>query len=277
MKKAYRLAITSGDIDGIGAEVTAKSLAKIRPQKGIQFYLWRSHHFPKRYLRLIDRYYNRVRVHSWPQALKADSDYYKTIIDIESPLPPPKWVEQMGKAGASKSIDALVTAPLSKTGVIAAGMKDSGHTGILKRVTKTPEVFMTFLGKDFNVVLLTGHTSIKKAYDQINVDKLETCINLTHKFKPILPARWAQKPIALVGCNPHAGEEGLIDKKEMDVYGPAMKLFSRRKVNLAGPLVPDVCFQEKYWKNYSFYICIGSSNVKHASIFFDKGEKKTPG
>lgn len=254
MKNVFRVAITCGDVDGIGAEVTAKALSKLRPQKGIQFYLWRSSHISKRYLNLIDKYFYRTTVKTWPQALRADCDFHKTLIDIESVLPPPKWVEQMAKAGVSKSIDALVTAPLSKTGVIQAGMKDSGHTGILKRVTKTPEIFMTFLGKEFNVVLLTGHTSIKKAYDQITEDRLMTCISLTDKFRPILPLKKRTKPIALVGCNPHAGEEGVIDKKENEIYLPALKLATKKKISIHGPLVPDVCFQNQYWPKSSFYI-----------------------
>ena len=88
MKKVFRVAITCGDIDGIGAEVTVKALSKIRPQKGIQFYLWRSSQFPKSYLTKLDKYFNRTTVKNWPSALKADCDYYKTLIDIESLLPP---------------------------------------------------------------------------------------------------------------------------------------------------------------------------------------------
>lgn len=254
MKKVFRVVITSGDIDGIGPEVTAKALSKIRPQRGVQFYLWRSSHFPKRYLSRIDRNFSRITVNNWPSALKTQGDYYKNLIDIESPLPPAKWVELMGKAGLSGSIDALVTAPLSKTGIIESGLKDSGHNGILQRVTGSPNVYMCFLGKEFNVVLLTGHVSIKKAYEQINTELLETCIQLTNKTRSALPIKQKNKPIALVGCSPHAGEEGVIDSKELEVYSPLVKKLSKKPVQLIGPLVPDVCFQKRFWKNYSFYI-----------------------
>lgn len=254
MIKPLRIAITTGDIDGIGLEVTAKALAKIRPQRGVQFYLWRSPGASPKYLRLIDKYFRRTTVKDWPSALQLSTDYYKNIVDIESPMPPAKWVELMAYSGMSKSINALVTAPLSKTEIRRSGMRDNGHTDILKRVSKEKNLYMCFLGHEFNVVLLTGHVSIKKAYEQINQPLLTNCIQLTHKMRNHLPARQKVRPIALVGCSPHAGEDGIIDKKELDVFAPVIKKLKPKRLNLTQPLVPDVCFQKQYWKKYALYI-----------------------
>lgn len=254
MKKPLRIALTTGDVDGIGLEVTAKALARIKPQKEVQFYLWRSPHSSVRDLRLIDRYFKRVTVPDWPSALQTRPSSRKVILDIESKLPPAFWVENMAMCALSKSIDALVTAPLSKTEIHNSGFKDNGHTDILKRIAKKENVFMTFLGKRFNVVLLTGHTSIKKAYDQIDGELLGHCLELTHDLKKILSASQKAKPIGLVGCSPHAGEQGIIDKKEMTIYQPALDLFANKSHPVDGPLVPDVCFQKNHWGKYSFYI-----------------------
>lgn len=254
MTKYANIAITTGDRDGIGSEVTAKALARLRPQRGITFFLWRSPSMPRRELKLIDRYFKRVTVHSWPDALRATVTNHKTLIDIESLMPPARWVELMGRSALSKSIDALVTAPLSKTEIINSGLKDNGHTGILKRVSKTKNVFMCFSGKEMNVTLLTGHVSIKKAYDQISPELLTEALIATNKMVKCLPARQQKKPIAIVGCNPHAGESGIIDSKEMKVYQPTIKKLKQRKIKLSGPLVPDVCFQESQRKKYSFYL-----------------------
>ncbi len=255
MKKLKRIAITTGDSDGIGTEITSKALARVKPTRGVQFYMWRGSSMHRRELKLIDRYFKRITVRSWPEALRAHTvDYYKTIVDIESPLPPCRWVETMAHAGQSGAIDGLVTAPLSKTSIKRAGMRDNGHTGILKRVTKSKEVFMCFLGKDFNVTLLTGHTSIKKAYNQITPELLERCTLLTRDMVHRLPTKKQSKPIGLVACNPHAGEDGLIDLKENEVYRPFIKKMRRRKINLSDPLIPDVCFQSRERKKYSFYI-----------------------
>ena len=254
MRKIFRVAITSGDVEGIGPEITAKALCKVRPQENVQFYLWRSSQFGKKYLKIIDRYFKRVTVSHWPEALKVRSDHYKTLIDINSVLPPALWVEKVGRIGLCQGIDALVTAPLSKVGIQNCGLKDAGHTGILKRVTKVPNVYMVFLGKKFNVVLLTGHISIKKAYEQITPSLLENCITLSQGLKNILPASQRLKPLGVVGCNPHSGEEGFIDSKEVEVYKPVIKNSNDKGVLIRGPLVPDVCFKKVHWKKYSFYI-----------------------
>ncbi len=248
-----RVAITTGDIGGIGSEVTAKALHRVRPQRGTIFFLWRSPSMPRRELRLIDRYFKRVTVQSWPEALQVPANH-KTLIDIVSLLPPARWVELMAKCGLSKSIDALVTAPLSKTEIIQSGLKDNGHTGILKRVTRASDVHMCFLGKEMNVTLVTGHVSIKKAYEQIRPETIDTALVQTHRFLKNFSPRLQKKPIALVGCNPHAGEEGVIDEKELRIYIPALKKARQRKIKVEGPLVPDVCFQPKERKKYSFYV-----------------------
>ena len=63
-----RIAITTGDPDGIGPEVTVKALAKIGPQKNVIFYIWRSTLFPQKYLRVLDKKFHRVTVSSWQEA-----------------------------------------------------------------------------------------------------------------------------------------------------------------------------------------------------------------
>ncbi|MEM7645352.1 MAG: 4-hydroxythreonine-4-phosphate dehydrogenase PdxA [Pseudomonadota bacterium] len=249
-----RVALTTGDMDGIGTEVTAKALAKVKPQRGVQFFLWRSHQTSRRDLNRIDRYFKRVTVNDWPSALRVPADYHKTLIDIDSPLPPAKWVELMAQSAQSKSIDALVTAPLSKTEIVRSGLKDNGHTGILKRISKAKKVYMGFFGKEFNVVLLTGHVSLKKAYDSIDQESLKHCLELSHKAAQWLPSAQKNKPIGLVGLNPHAGEQGIIDKKEMTVYEETLKKLKSRKIYVSIPLVPDVCFQKAHWKKYSLYV-----------------------
>ena len=274
MKKPVRIAITTGDIDGIGFEITAKALAKIKPQRGVQFYIWRSQKASTKYLKTLDRHFSRHTCHNWVSAMKIQGDYYKSLIDIESPTHPAKWVELMAQKGLNRSIDALVTGPLSKIEIIRSGLRDQGHTEILKRVTRKKNIFMTFIGKNFNVVLLTGHVSIKKAYDQINESLLEECIQLTYNFKTHLSYHQKRKPIGVVAPNPHAGEQGIIDRKEENVFKPLLKKMKRKKIHLSLPLVPDICFQKKFWKDYSFYI---ASYHDQGLIPFKTAHEQSPG
>ena len=253
MKKPIRIAITTGDTDGIGLEITTKALARIKPEKGVQFFLWRSSKACKKNLKILDSFFHRKLFHDWLKASKEDYNH-KTLLEIESQAPPAKWVEWMGEAGLASSIDALVTAPISKTEIRNAGLKDCGHTDILKRVTGQKNVFMAFLGKKFNVVLLTDHIPIEKVAEQIDEDLLETCILKTHDFKKYLDSKRKTRPIGLVGLNPHASEKGIIGKEEIRIFQNVLKKIKERKIPISQPLVPDVCFQKKFWKNYSFYI-----------------------
>lgn len=274
MKKALRIVITTGDIDGIGMEVTSKALSKIKPKKGIQFYLWRSPKASKKHLKILDCYFSRHTFYDWNSALKFNGDCHKSLIDIESSDSPARWVEISAQSALKHSVDALVTGPLSKAEMIQSGLKDMGHTGLLKRITGGKNLFMAFVGKNFNVVLLTGHLSVKKAYDQIDENLLKECIELTHQFKNHLGGEKRNKPIGIVALNPHGGENGVIDKKEEDIFKPLLKKMRKKKMPLSSVLIPDVCFQKKFWKNYSFYI---ASYHDQGLIPFKIAHSKTPG
>lgn len=249
-----RIVITTGDPDGIGTEVTAKALAKIKPINGVRFYIWRSHLCPPAHLALLDRYFNRITVTSWPEALKTASDSKRDLIDINSNLLPPHWVETTAKASLFGHIDAMVTAPLSKTSIASAGMSDLGHTGILRRVVGRKELFMGFIGSHFNVVLATGHIPLKEISDTLNAKRIEKAINAANILRQILPKKVMEKPLALLGLNPHAGEEGLIGREEEKAHSTALEAAHTKGIEIEGPLVPDAAFFKQNWRRYSVYI-----------------------
>lgn len=254
MKKPLRIAITTGDADGIGTEVTAKALAKIRPRSEVSFLLWRSPRCPAHDLNLIDRHFRRITVGSWPEALKIAPDSPKEIVDIHSNLPPPIWVETTAKAGHFGHIDAMVTAPLSKTAIAAAGLDDIGHTDILKRISKAKELFMGFIGDKFNVVLATGHIPLEEVRDALTVHRLEKAIAAAESLRRVLDKKQALKPLALLGLNPHAGEQGLIGTTEKKIHRAAIESARSREVQIEGPLVPDAAFFPANWSRYSVYV-----------------------
>src|SRR5690606_10104794 len=98
--------------------------------KSSRFYLWRSSEAPVRYLRLLDKRFERITVQSLDEALLLPTLKSKHLIDICSPLAPAKWVESSALACLSKSIDAIVTGPLSKTAIRQSGFLQLGHTEI---------------------------------------------------------------------------------------------------------------------------------------------------
>lgn len=253
MKKPLRVVITSGDMDGIGSEIVGKALKRLGPQRGVHFYLWRSPNCPRKHLKIIDSEFSRFTVNSWPEALQVSTSY-KQIVDISSNLSPAHWVELTAQASLYGHVDAMATAPLSKLTIKEAGMKDIGHTDILKRVTKSKELFMAFLGRKFNVLLATGHIPLKSVSRQLTEQRLENAIKAAHTLAEMLPAKIKQRPLGLVGVNPHAGENGLIGEEELKVFSKVLPKIKRKKISFEGPLVPDFAFFEENWKKYSVYV-----------------------
>ncbi len=254
VKNPLRIAITTGDADGIGTEIAAKALARLKPRPGVHFFLWRSPRCPPKHLHYIDRSFKRVTVSSWPEALKVTPNTHKEIVDINSNLPPPIWVEMTAQASHFGHIDAMATAPLSKTAIISAGLRDIGHTDILKRVTKSKDLFMGFIGDKFNVLLATGHLPITVIREHLSQEILEKAVSAAEDMRRLLDKKLVGKPIALLGLNPHAGEQGLIGSAEADIHIPLIQKLKKRGVNIEGPLVPDAAFLQENWKQFSVFI-----------------------
>lgn len=248
MSALKRIVITTGDVDGIGLEVTVKALQKLGPQKNSQFIVYRSADAPTFHLSR----FKRIQVLDLPDALSL-SPQKNQLIEIVRRDSPAKWVEESASACFLRQADSLVTAPLSKQEVQSAGFSDIGHTDILKRVTGSKTAFMAFMGPKFNVLLITGHIPLKKVEATLSAELLEQAVKAAMQLRTLLGATQARKPLAVVGTNPHAGDQGLIGSIDRLLVSPFIKHKSK-KIPIVGPLVPDVAFLPDNWKKYSVYL-----------------------
>ncbi|MCB0347411.1 MAG: 4-hydroxythreonine-4-phosphate dehydrogenase PdxA [Bdellovibrionales bacterium] len=239
-------------MDGIGTEVIAKALYKLKPQKNIQFILWRSPDCPASHLRIIDKVFRRHTFTSWPDAMGYIPEYSKDLIEIVSNQSPALWVEQSAQAARFGHIDAIATAPLSKTSIKKAGLKDIGHTDILKRIAGVENAYMGFVGTHFSVVLATGHLPMQKVAKEWNAENLSEAISAAKELRDLLSKREQKKPIAILGLNPHAGEDGLFGN-DLEVFKEATK--KHKNTDFSGPLVPDVAFQPDVRGKHAIYVC----------------------
>lgn len=239
-----RLIITSGDPVGIGWEVCAKALNTLGPHASVQFLLFK----PKQGARgpRLAGNFKQQTFNSLHEALHAPLGPSHLAV-IESEAPPATWVEEAATACTRGEAQALITAPLSKSGMREAGYKELGHTELLARVSGTRDLLMGFVGEKFAVVLATGHLPLVEAIRSLNRDRLKRAINMANQLRRALPAVRARRPLALVGVNPHAGEGGLIGNEE-NIYAD---LLSK---DVHGPLVPDAAFLPQNWNTYSVFI-----------------------
>lgn len=248
-----KIAVTTGDIDGVGLEVALKALSKLGPQKGIQFILFRSESAKSSLFKNIDKKFNRIVVDSLQEALEIKGDY---LIDIESSDYPAKWVEVCAKLCKDKKISALVTGPLSKTGIRDSGLKDLGHTDILKRISKSKDVHMGFIGKYFNVVLATAHIPLSSVPQKLTLKSLASALWNANQLRKSLSSSHKKLPIGVLGLNPHSGEAGLIGKEELRLFSKLQAFANESRIPMEGPLVPDAAFFKSNWKKYSTFLAL---------------------
>ncbi len=258
------LLVTTGDSDGVGFEVSAKALIALPKAffKTSTVCVFVSKNFEKKYFTLLCKTF---RVVTLPMASSAFS-VAALVAQPSSKKPclyfvvcsdsPPDWIFSLAcLCLRSPNSLALVTAPLSKTLIKAAGYSEIGHTEILATVSKTDSLYMAFVGKYFNVVLLTGHIPLKDASAALKKTQWNSVSKLIDVF--IKSLRWPTKPIGVLGMNPHAGETGIISGvEEALISGQIDKLNSSQSKNKwEGPLVPDAAFLKANWNRYSVYLC----------------------
>ncbi len=253
-----RFAITTGDLDGIGLEVTYKALLKIRIPKRTQMFVFEASVAPK-FLRPLRRQLIK-KFRATTLTLGSTSDFKipdskAALVFVECSSTPPEWVVLAAKLCLDRKFAGMITGPLSKTLIVEQGMTSIGHTEILRRVARSGPLNMGFLGRHFHVVLATGHVALHKLSRALTAKALQTALQHANKLRALLPPVQRQRPLALVGLNPHAGENGLIGDDEQRLYRPVLAWAKRKKIRVIGPLVPDAAFLKQNWSKYSIFVC----------------------
>lgn len=257
-----RVAVTTGNINGIGLEVACKALSKLGPKRGVRFYLFRSLDCRKKNFSFIDKKFKRITCSSLEEGFSQEKSWEKSercLVDIASSLSPPNWVYESTQACLKKKLQALVTGPLSKQSFYEAGYKQAGHTEAFKKWTRRKKLFMAFIGKKCSVLLATGHVPLFEVQKLLTASCLEKALLAAHSLKESLSKK-ERRPIGLIGVNPHAGENGLIGREEKVLLNKVIqkmeKRFSRSGSGpyFCGPLVPDVAFLPHHLKKYSILV-----------------------
>jgi 4-hydroxythreonine-4-phosphate dehydrogenase len=135
---------------------------------------------------------------------------------------------------------ALVTAPLHKAALAAAGVPYPGHTEMLQALAGGVPVRMMLANDELRVVLVTIHLALRKAIDAVTFDTVLETIRIAHRNA----SAWSTRPprIAVAGLNPHAGEEGLFGDEEQRIIAPAVAAAHADRIDVQGPFAPDTVF-----------------------------------
>lgn len=155
-------------------------------------------------------------------------------------------------AGASEVLAgrgrALVTAPLHKEALAAAGIEHPGHTELLQALAarhagvpvQAMPVRMMLSCPGLSVVLVSIHVALREAIELVTPERLEETVRMadTH-FRRCGVAR---PRIAVAGLNPHAGEGGLFGREDLDIIAPVVRALQAEGLDVSGPHPPDTVF-----------------------------------
>ena len=162
-----------------------------------------------------------------------------------------RCVMAAARAALSGSIGALVTAPLHKEALSAAGLPYSlypGHTEMLQAIAAQHlgrpvcdlPVRMMLANDELRTVLVSIHLSLREAIEAVTFEQVLQTLLITHASLSRLLGRAPR--IAVAGLNPHAGEGGLFGREELKIIAPAMQEAARQGCDVSGPWAPDTVF-----------------------------------
>ena len=253
-KYKNKIAITTGDINGIGIEITIKALNELNINRDKVVLITNANllkNYPplKQNYEIIDIPYNGEIEYG---ILSKESGEFS--------------FKALQKACEIKP-KAIVTAPVSKEALHLAGHKFNGQTEVLEHFLAHDgqKAEMLFTSSSFDVLLLTRHCALK----DIKITKdliLEKVNRLENYYKE---KRNIKKPkYALCSLNPHAGEGGILGTEESDTIMPAVEQLKQQGVDITNPLPSDTLFVDA---GKSFHKGLKAPYTCYIAMYHDQG------
>jgi 4-hydroxythreonine-4-phosphate dehydrogenase len=151
------------------------------------------------------------------------------------------YIEEAVKWLRNKKIDAITTCPINKQAMNEAGYLFPGHTEFLGHLAQVPRVAMMFLGTQWKVVLVTTHVPLREVPKWITCDRILSIIKMAEEgLKKYFG--FPDPRIAVLGLNPHCGEEGLLGEEERKEIVPAIEEAKSLGMKVQGPFPADSFF-----------------------------------
>jgi len=149
------------------------------------------------------------------------------------------------KAALAKEVEAVVAAPQTERSIAAAGIAFDGYPSFVARETETPinDVYLMICFDQSRIVHATLHVSVRKAISLITQERVERVIRVTDSSLKKLGI--TRPKIFVGGLNPHAGEEGLFGREEIEIIEPAIHETAKSGIDVTGPFGADTMFRKK--------------------------------
>lgn len=237
MSSDRQLAVTLGDPNGVGPEIAAGVIAGLSDAERRRIIVIGDSTL------LQARFAHLSLIEHFPIEIPGYNcrPGYKDPLAGESAFRSLRRAVELAKGGFIK---AIVTAPISKETVVAAGHPDFiDHTTFFGREFGVPDPAMLFESPDMRVLLATIHLPLSEVPRAITSDRIEKSLNHALSYgRKALGLDWPR--VVVCGLNPHAGEGGLLGKEESEVIAPVAEAFRERGEAVIGPLPADTVFSQ---------------------------------
>ncbi len=284
------IGISIGDFNGIGPEVILKAVANNRLSKICTPVIYGSGKVINRYRQLMDiKDWQFFTIQKIEQLNPKQVNVINCMNDQNLEVQPGMIVPEAGKLALEAlkravedlkagKIDALVTAPINKHNIQSDEFKFPGHTEYLAEAFGVKDVLMFMVSEDLKIGVATGHLPLEQVKKNINK---ELIIKKLEQIKTSLKRDFGvQKPrIAVLGLNPHAGENGLLGNEEKEIINPAIIEFKKKGNIVFGPFPADGFFGTMAWKNYDAVLAMYHDQglMPFKMIAFENGVNYTAG
>lgn len=255
-----RVGITHGDINGIGYEVIMKALNDSRVTEGITVVVYGSPKaaaFHRKSIELPNFSFNLIKT-----AAEANSKRPNIIDCCEADIKVEPGVSTIdaGKAAfealkaavtdlKNNTIDVIVTAPINKKNINEAGFEFPGHTEFFASQFNAPNHVMLLMNDAMKVGVVAGHIPVSEISAFITKERVLQKLEVLNSS--MISDFGIRKPrIAVLGLNPHAGDDGLLGNEEQTIIIPAIKEARDKGIMALGPYAADGFFGSGEFANF---------------------------
>ncbi len=288
MRKQMKIGITQGDINGIGYEVILKALADVHILECCTPVIYGSAKAASYHKKMLEINSYTISVARSVDDVNPNKISIINTSNEESKVELGQLSAEAGKSAfealelATKDlldgkIDALVTAPINKKSIQNDKFNFPGHTEYLESKVEG-ESLMFLVSENLRVALVTTHLPLRAISENVTQEKIVEKLRILNKslkedFGIIKPR------IAVLGLNPHAGDDGLLGMEEKDIIIPAIEEASVEGILCVGPLAADGFFGTGNFKSYDAVLAMyhdqGLAPFKALSM--DRGVNITAG
>ncbi|MDD3742408.1 MAG: 4-hydroxythreonine-4-phosphate dehydrogenase PdxA [Lentimicrobiaceae bacterium] len=283
------IGITHGDINGIGYEIIIKALADARIYESFTPVIYGSSKAASYHRKLInsgEQSFNLIKRADAANARRANIiNIIEQEVKIELGISTAQAGELAFQALEQSTedlkkgwIDALVTAPINKKNIQSNEFNFPGHTEYLANKFDVKDYLMLMVSNNLRIGVATGHIPLKQVFNAITSDLIAHKLRIMH-HSLIQDFGLTSPRIAVLGLNPHAGDNGLIGSEEKSVIQPAIEKVFSEGIMAFGPYPADGLFGSSSYTSFDGILAMyhDQGMLPFKALAFDSGVNFTAG